>query len=85
MKQEQSEKTSAALKDTVHQVKEIAAKLKKDVEKEHKALMSSSDEIRKKQLENSSLKARIEKISEQLVSYFIFYNYIIAVIIMLKV
>lgn len=68
MKQEQSENKNAALQQTVHDMDSIAEKLKKKLQDEEEVLKSKDQDNQKKEYEITSLKNKVTKMQEQIVS-----------------
>ncbi|XP_063883857.1 protein GOLM2-like isoform X10 [Scylla paramamosain] len=66
VKQDQSEKKNAALQETVHEMDEIADKLKKRVQEEEDAIKTRDQDGQKKDYEITSLKNKIVVLQEQI-------------------
>ncbi|KAG0717244.1 hypothetical protein GWK47_054849 [Chionoecetes opilio] len=66
LKLDQSEKKNAALQETVHEMDEIADKLKKRVEEEKDAIKTRDREGQKKDYEITLLKNKIVTLQEQI-------------------
>ncbi|MPC40245.1 Protein casc4 [Portunus trituberculatus] len=66
VKQDQSEKKNAALQETVHEMDEIADKLKKRVQEEEDAIKNRDQDGQKKDYEITSLKNKIVVLQEQI-------------------